>query len=247
MEKKPSVFVKVSRKKLYETVADQLASQILSSNLQPGDKLPPERELCGSISVSRTTLREAIKTLEERKLIEVRHGAGVFVRKTSVDMLSEPLYFLLKADTDNYLDVMEVRGILEVEIVGILAERATEEDLERIQQHLERMTELLDDPLEFTKEDLAFHMAIYQAMNNKVISALMVPIMQLLGEFMQVTFEKPGSMESSLQRHEQLMGYIRRRDVEGARGAMREIIYHGKDRLKFRLDSNRERAETQPF
>ena len=170
MEKESNTFVKVKRKNLYEKVADQIASQILSSNLQPGDKLPTERDLCEYISVSRTTIREALKTLEERKLIEVRHGAGTFVLKPSIETLSEPLYLLLKADSDNYLEVMEVRSILEVEIVGILAKRATEENFEIIEEHLKRMRELIDDPSEFTKEDLMFHMAIYHAMNNKLIS-----------------------------------------------------------------------------
>ena len=227
-----SIFYKVRRKNLFETVADQIANQILSSNLQPGDKLPTERELCEFLSVSRTTLREALKTLEERKLIEVRHGSGTFVLKPSIESLSEPLYHLLKADTDSYLEVMEVRSILEVEIVGILAERATEVDFDKIEKHLLRMRDLLDDPSEFTKVDLMFHMAIYQAMNNKLISTLMIPIMQLLGEFMEVTFEKAGSTKSSLERHEKLMLFMRNRDAVGAREAMKDIILYGKEHLK---------------
>jgi GntR family transcriptional repressor for pyruvate dehydrogenase complex len=127
---------------------------------------------------------------------------------------------------------MEVRGILDVEIAGLLAERATEEDLERLGKSIDRMWELLDSPREFAEEDVAFHMAFYAAMKNEVLLTIMQPIMEMLSEAMGVTFEAPGSPESSLRRHEKLVERIRAGDSEGARDAMREIILRGDERLK---------------
>jgi GntR family transcriptional repressor for pyruvate dehydrogenase complex len=219
------------RKRLSEDLVNQITDLILSKHLQPGDRLPSEHRLVEELGVSRSVVREGIKALEERGLVEVKQGSGTFVRSPSSEMVSDSFSLFLRTRIARYSKLMEVRGILDVEIAGLLAQRATEEDLERLSKSIERMWELLESPQEFVEEDVAFHMAFYAAMKNEVLLTIMQPIMEMLSEAMSVTFEAPGSPESSLRRHETLVQRIQAGDSEGAREAMREIIYRGEGRL----------------
>jgi GntR family transcriptional repressor for pyruvate dehydrogenase complex len=232
MDKPESVYTTIGQKKrLSGAVVDQITDLILSKHLQPGDKLPPEHRLAGELGVSRSVVREGIKALEERGLVQVKQGSGTFVRSPSAEMVSDSFSLFLRTRIARYSKLMEVRGILDVEIAGLLAQRATEEDLERLSKSIEQMWELLDSPQEFAEEDVAFHMAFYAAMKNEVLLTITQPIMDMLSEAMSVTFEAPGSPESSLRRHEKLVQRIQAGDSGGAREAMREIIYRGEGRL----------------
>lgn len=220
------------KKRLSEGVVNQITDLIVSKHLQPGDRLPPEHRLVEELGVSRSVVREGIKALEERGLVEVKQGSGTFVRSPSSEMVSDSFSLFLRTRISRFSQLMEVREILDVEIAGLLAERATEEDLQSLSRSIVRMREVLDSPEEFVEEDVAFHMAFYAAMKNEVLVTIMQPIMELLSEAMSMTFEAPGSAESSLRRHEKLQQRIRAGDSEGARRAMREIISRGEERLK---------------
>jgi GntR family transcriptional repressor for pyruvate dehydrogenase complex len=244
MKKSSSPYRAIRQKKrLSEDVVSQITDLILSKHLQPGDRLPSEHRLVEELGVSRSVVREGIKALEERGLVEVKQGSGTFVRSPSSEMVSDSFSLFLRTRIEQYSKLMEVRGILDVEIAGLLAERATEQDLERLGKSIERMWELLDSPREFAEEDVAFHMAFYAAMKNEVLLMIMQPIMEMLSEAMSVTFEAPGSPESSLQRHQKLVERIRARDSEGARDAMREIILRGEGRLQEAVQAEEEAGE----
>jgi GntR family transcriptional repressor for pyruvate dehydrogenase complex len=233
MKKMGSLYKAIGQKKrLSEGVVNQITDLVLSKHLQPGDRLPSEHRLVEELGVSRSVVREGIKALEERGLVEVKQGSGTFVRSPSSTMVSDSFSLFLRTRVARYSKLMEVREILDVEIAGLLAERATEEDLKRLGKSIGRMWEVLDSAQEFVAEDVAFHMAFYAAMKNEVLLMIMQPIMELLSEAMSMTFEAPGSPESSLRRHEKLVQRIRARDSEGARAAMREIISRGEERLE---------------
>lgn len=223
-------------KRLYEEVVNQIIDLVRQKQLQPGDRLPSERELADELGVSRTVLREAIKTLQERELVEVRHGSGMYIRNPSVETIAKSVSLVVWMEPTRYFQLMDVREYLEVEIAGRLAESATEEDLQEMSQAIERMWQLLDSPKEFSQQDVAFHMAFYKATKNDVLLTIMQPITELLVEAMELTFVSPGSAEMSLRRHEQLLEYIRAGDAQAARRTMREIIVRGKGRLQESLD-----------
>jgi GntR family transcriptional repressor for pyruvate dehydrogenase complex len=244
MEKLDGLYTVIGQKKrLSEDVVNQITDLILSRHLQPGDRLPSEHRLVEELGVSRSVVREGIKALEERGLVEVKQGSGTFVRSPTSEMVSDSFSLFLRTKMARYSKLMEVRGILDVEIAGLLAERATEEDLERLSNSIARMWEVLDSPQEFVEEDVAFHMAFYAAMKNEVLLMIMQPIMELLSEAMSMTFEAPGSPESSLRRHEKLVQRIEAGDSEGAREAMREIIYRGEGRLTEALQAEEGASE----
>jgi len=223
-------------KKLYEEIVDRIIALIQQKHLLAGDKLPSERELAEELGVSRTVLREAIKALEERELVEVRHGSGTFIRSPSINTIARSVSFVMWTDPDRYFDLMNVREYLDVEIAGRLAQSAPERELAAMGRAIDNMWQLLDSPKEFSEQDVAFHLAFYRATKNELLLTIMLPITRLLMEAMELTFGSPGSAEMSLRRHEQLLEHIRAGNALGARRTMQEIITRGKERLKESLE-----------
>jgi GntR family transcriptional regulator, transcriptional repressor for pyruvate dehydrogenase complex len=225
----------VERKRLYQEVVEQVTDRVLNDHLQPGDRLPAERDLAAQLGVSRTAVREAIRALEEKGLVEVRQGAGTFVRSPDSESVSQSLSLYLHTNVTRYLQLMELREILDVEIAGRLAVQADREDLEQLNRRIARMWQLLDSPGEFAREDAAFHMDFYRAAKNDVLLMIMQPVMDLLEEAMEASFEEPGSAESSLRLHERLVGAIAGGDVADARRTVRQILSRGEMRMKHEL------------
>jgi GntR family transcriptional repressor for pyruvate dehydrogenase complex len=222
-------------KRLYQEVVDQVTDLVLNNHLQPGDKLPAERNLAQQLGVSRTAIREAIRALEEKGLVEVRQGAGTFVRSPAPESVSASLSLYLQTNVARYLQLMELREMLDVEIAGRLAGRIDKEDLEQLQVRIAKMRQLLDSPSEFAHEDAAFHMDFYRAAKNEVLLMIMQPVMDLLEEAMAASFQEPGSPESSLRLHEKLVDQIAAADAAGARRITKQILARGKMRMKHGL------------
>jgi GntR family transcriptional repressor for pyruvate dehydrogenase complex len=224
--------------KLSGEVVNHFTELIVQQQLQPGHKLPPERDLCEQLGVSRTVLREAVKMLEEKGLLETRQGSGTYVRTFSPQAISDSMSLYVRSDQRRYIELMELRSILDVELAGRLAEQATEAEIAGLQQHIEKMRQLVGDAEAFAAEDVAFHTRFYQAAHNSVLLSIAQPIMDLLEDVNRVTFIEPGSMESSLERHAAVTDCIRNHDREGARLAMLDIISRGEQRVRDHLVPN---------
>jgi GntR family transcriptional repressor for pyruvate dehydrogenase complex len=227
-----SIYQAVERKKVYQEVVDQITELILQNHLEPGDRLPPERELAEHLAVSRTAVREAIRVLEQRGLVEVKQGAGTYVRCLSPEVVTESLLLYFRTNIPRYLQLMDLREILDVEIAARLAEHIEPEHFDRLESRIATMWKLLDSPQEFAEQDAAFHMDLYRATENQVLLLIMQPVMDLLVEAMIASFQMPGSAESSLRSHERLMECIRAGDPEVARDVVREILARGKGRME---------------
>lgn len=214
----------VRRDRLYVDVLGQIQDFIVRQQLRPGDKLPPERQLINEFGVSRTVVREAIRALEERGLVEVKHGSGVYVAEPSIDSVTESLALHLRVSESSLMPLLEVREILEVEIAGLAAERATEEDQEQMERTLRREAGLLDSQDEYVEEDLRFHGLLTEATHNEVLHILMRPLAELLRDSRRVTIEPPGSTELSFKGHKEIFEAVKNRDKEQAREAMRKHL-----------------------
>ncbi len=212
----------VRRDRLYVDVLAQIQDLIVRQQLRPGDKLPPERELINEFGVSRTVIREAIRALEERGLVEVKHGSGVYIVEPSMDSVTESLTLHLRMTESSLMALLEVREILEVEIAGLAAERATDEEREEIEKALRREAEVLDSPGEYVEEDLRFHDLLTRGAHNEVLPILLNPLAELLRESRRVTSEPPGSTELSFEGHREIFEAVKNGDKEQAQEAMRE-------------------------
>src|ERR671924_1595680 len=124
----------IKKTRLYEEVVGQLHQLIDDGRLKAGDRLPSERELAETFRVSRSSVREAIKTLENEGLVITRPGSGTFITAVDVEALIQPLASLLSRGKDALLDLFEMRRLVEPSIAALAAERAPSADILRLKE-----------------------------------------------------------------------------------------------------------------
>jgi DNA-binding FadR family transcriptional regulator len=231
----PELFSKVSVGRMSEIIVEKIRELMREGQLKPGDRLPPERELCERFGVSRVTMREALRMLESAGLVEIRVGArgGAFVTAPSSNRVGEGLADLLTLSVIGAADVTEVRLILEVGIVPLVCERATEEDLAALEAICERSEAALRKGEYSMDMSLEFHTAVAQATHNPALEMLVEsfrgPILMSLQEAREVAPEMGGL---GTKEHEQFIEAVRRRDADEASRIMREHLTRTARRVK---------------
>ena len=210
----------IQSERLYERIVDQIERRIVAGELEVGDQLPAERELAEQFGVSRTAVREAIKALREKGLVEIRLGRGTFVTNGANGAVRHSLGLLLKNE-NGFAHLVEVREILEPEIAALAATRVEGEHIDSMAEAVETMETALDNADVFVEADLDFHLALAEATQNPIIPALMDSIIDLLREQRKRT----GSVESGLARgqhhHKKILEAVVQRDSQAARKAMK--------------------------
>lgn len=207
--------------RLYEQIAAQIEERILDGDLECGDKLPSELELADQFGVSRTAVREAIKALRAKGLVEVQPGRGTFVTDGSSQVLRTSLGQVLRITDEGRLDhLIEIREILEPKIAALAAERAEQQDIQAMQSAIEAMDVTIDDAEPFIEADLAFHLALSHATKNVLIPLLIDPIVDMLQEQRIRIFKLKKGSERGQYHHKRILAFIVDRDALGAHDAM---------------------------
>ncbi|MGI8712948.1 MAG: FadR/GntR family transcriptional regulator [Solirubrobacteraceae bacterium] len=169
----PAGYAPVVREpRLADQVADRIMQTILSGQLTPGDTLAPERELSEQFGVSRTVIREAVRSLSGKGLLQAVGGSGVRVLAVDADTVGESIRTLVLSADFDYAKVDEIRGVIEVAAVGFAAERATPQDIALIEDALKQMRQQIDDAEACARADLAFHRALTLAAHNELFLML---------------------------------------------------------------------------
>lgn len=212
--------------RLSDQVATQLQNLVLSNTIRPGEKLPSERELCELLGVSRTVVREAVRSLVVKGLLDVRRGGGTVVRAPDSALVAEMMTLMLRTGGTDvaFTHVQEVRRLLEVEIAGLAAERRAEDDLARMQAQLAIMVEHAADPERWAEADVAFHAAIAVATHNPLYSVLLASIADMLLEVRRTGIRLRDTPEKAYQHHRTVFAHINARDSLGARKAMQDHL-----------------------
>lgn len=195
----------------------------IGGGLQVGDALPPERELTQTYGVGRSSVREALRTLESRGLIQSR-GNGAFVVADVRNPLKKSLGLLLAAEEADLHDLFEVRRMLEGEAAALASMQRTDEHLERLDQAIDDMEAGLDSHDDYIAADLDFHLTIAEATGNRVIVHLMHAIRDQLQHALGTVYHIPGSPQRSLEQHRGITDAVARRLHDEARERMREHI-----------------------
>jgi GntR family transcriptional repressor for pyruvate dehydrogenase complex len=209
---------------LRDRAADQLLDMVISGGMNPGDRLPPERELCARLNVSRTVVREALNLLEARGLISIEHGRGAVLSGGNTDAVRDTLGLILRVRPKALWELLEMRKILEVEIAGLAAERAEEEDVRAMRVQLDRMLALIEAPEGYVDADVEFHALLARAARNGVLLTMLEPIVDLLRASRRVSASRrPGSALRALGEHEEILRHVEAGDAKGAR---REMCAH---------------------
>jgi GntR family transcriptional regulator, transcriptional repressor for pyruvate dehydrogenase complex len=210
------------RTRLKDRAADQILDMVVCGGLNPGERLPPERELCERLNVSRTVVREALNLLEARGLISIEHGRGAVVSGGTTDAVRDTLGLILRVRPKALWELLEMRKILEVEISGLAAERAAQQDVDAMRAQLRRMAASIDAPRGYVGADVEFHALLARGAGNGVLLTMLDPIVDLLRASRQVSAaRRPGSALRALGEHEEILRRVEAGDAEGARREMR--------------------------
>lgn len=211
------------RKSLVDQVTGRLQALVIENALRTGDLLPPERELGELLGVSRTVVREAVRSLVAKGLLEVRQGRGTVVRAPDVRLASEVITNMLRSSGGGrvaFPSVHEVRRLLEVEIAGLAAERRTDEDLGTLSVAL-AATAKPAEPETWAQADIAFHAAIAAASHNLLFPVLLGSMTEILMELRLTAIRLAETPVRAHRFHVELFEAIRDESPAAARRAMR--------------------------
>jgi GntR family transcriptional repressor for pyruvate dehydrogenase complex len=212
----------VQTSRLYEQIVQQIEESIMKGALKEGDQLPAERELAQQFGVSRTAVREAVKALREKGLVEAYPGRGTFITNGTSHSIRQTLDRMIKiGQPEGTANLAEVREILEPEIAALAATRANEENIAAMREAIAVMDSARQDPDEFIEADLDFHLALAEAASNPLILSLIDSIVGLLREQRMRIFYVDGGPERGQYHHKRILEAIEHRDSQGARDAMR--------------------------
>ncbi len=207
--------------RLYEQIIEQIEASILSGELKAGDQLPAERELAQKFGVSRTAVREAVKALREKGLVEAYSGRGTFITNGTSQAIRQSLDLMMKiGQPDGGLHLAEMRLILEPGIAALAATRVEEQHLTAMREAIVVMDGARQDPDAFIEADLDFHLALAEAAANPMILSLLDSIVGLLREQRLRIFNVEGGPERGQFHHRRILAAIESRDPEKARQAM---------------------------
>jgi GntR family transcriptional repressor for pyruvate dehydrogenase complex len=218
-----NVFRAIEQRKVSAQIVDQVKSLIANGRLKPGDALPPERELMKVFNVSRPTLREALNTLSTMGFVQMAQRRRTRVKSLVPSNITEPLHHLLKDDIKVSLELIESRTIIETGNIRLAAKRATLEDIERLEQCLEKMRKKLKDNTSFNEEDAGFHLAIAEATHNKIQTHLMFSIYDLLKEKVGLCYYDDET-EYIFNQHCSIVEAIKAKDEDLAQARMEEHL-----------------------
>jgi GntR family transcriptional regulator, transcriptional repressor for pyruvate dehydrogenase complex len=212
--------VKTSR--LYEQIVQQVEDSILKGQLKPGDQLPAERDLAHSFGVSRTAVREAVKTLREKGLVEAYSGRGTFVTNGTSHSIRQSLDLMIRINPlEGAANLAELRLVLEPEIASLAAARIEEQLLSTMREAVAEMDRSLRDPDAYVEADLDFHLALAEAAGNPLILSLLDSIVGLLREQRSRIFNVDGGPERGQFHHKRILAAVVQGNPETAREAMR--------------------------
>jgi GntR family transcriptional regulator, transcriptional repressor for pyruvate dehydrogenase complex len=210
-------FVQVKRSAAAAEAVLQIQTLVRDGVLEPGERLPPERELAGALGVSRSTLREAIRALVVMNVLVSRHGDGTYVSSLEPELLSQAFSFILETRPALLSHLYEARRVLESACARLAAERITDEEL----AELERLVELKAATLEAVIErDVALHGAIVRAARNPILTGLSESIGALALDGRRSSASVPGQPRRSKAEHRRIVDALRRRSGDDAAAAM---------------------------
>ncbi len=213
----------VRRSRVYEEVARRIRRQVLEK-LRPGDKLPPERELAETLGVSRSSVRDAIRTLELLGLVDPRSGCGTLVCEPSTDRTVNPLASVLAHRRQWVIELLDFRKMLEPSLASRAAQRASAAEIAEMEEILVRQDEKVRAGDIAIDEDAEFHYSVAMASGNSVVLKVLDIVMDLLLETRERSLQVGGRPRKSLAGHRGILAAIKLHNAPGADEAMRQHI-----------------------
>lgn len=207
-----------------EQVVEQIRALITSGQLHPGDRLPAERELAKQLGISRPSIRAGLRMLVARGVLKARHGSGTYVADGPPSLDSDQLSLLAELHGLTFDQMFEARRVLEVQVAGLAAERATAENLAAISEEVAEMYATLDNPQQYLIHDIRFHRAIAAASANPILATLVEMVSAVMYDRRRETIGRAHDFKESVEMHQRIYRAIRSRKPEEARATMHEHL-----------------------
>jgi GntR family transcriptional repressor for pyruvate dehydrogenase complex len=215
------VFKVIRTSRLCEQIVQQIEDSVLNGSLKPGDQLPAEREMAQRFGVSRTAVREAVKALREKGLVEAYSGRGTFITDGTSQAARQSFDLMVKVvHQEGAPHLAELRLILEPGIAALAAARIEDEHLAAMREAVAVMDRSQKDPAAYIEADLDFHLALAEAAANPLILSLIDSIVGLLREQRLKIFNVQGGPQRGQLHHKRILDAVERRDPEMAQAAM---------------------------
>ena len=214
------------RERLYQEIVEHFQGEILAGRLRPGDRIPAERELALQFSVSRAAVREAIKSLAEKGLLDVQVGKGSYVAALSTDHVVESVSLLLRDARNTPEHLQQAREILEVPIAQLAAQNRTAENLSRLEELLQLMESQRNMSRAFIEADSNFHHELARATGNPVLEILSRMLLTLLRSERVFMVGFRDEIHGAIASHRAIYTAVYDRDAERAGMAMAEHLTH---------------------
>lgn len=219
------LFSPIRSRKLSDAVYRQLVSLISSGELKPGDKIPSERELAADMGISRQSIREALNRAEVMRLIEVRQGEGSFILSSVNESLKPPLTLIMEKEVERIFDFLEIRKLVEGWCAEKAAVEATADELENMQEILDKMKKVAAKDKQWEAMDLALHLSFAKATHNVIAVHIMEALKSNFRPFFKFTKSMPSSERIDVlwQHHYEIFSAIKQKDPVTAK---KKVIAH---------------------
>ncbi|AEC02262.1 FadR/GntR family transcriptional regulator [Parasphaerochaeta coccoides] len=217
-------FSTIKRSSTVERIVGNIIMLIKQQSLNVGDRLPPERQLCELIGVSRPILREALKALQIMNIIDIRQGSGTYIKRLEPEQVIEHLDIVFHLDSSLYVDLYEARRILESAIARMAVNNITDEQLAAIEENIRVSEQNLDDEKLFYEKDLELHEIILKAAGNRIIPIFMQSINKLSLLIREKSNAIPDIRRNTMVDHRKILKALRDRDKDAVAASMAEHI-----------------------
>jgi DNA-binding FadR family transcriptional regulator len=224
---------------MVDIVVDSLTRAIVGGEFKVGDALPTEPELCQTLGVSRSVLREAVRVLSYRGLLDVKQGRGTTVRTPRESVAQDAIAMFVEANKVSFEHMMEFRSPIEIEVARLAAKRRTDEHLNAMRESLDTLLSRPESLDVCIAADTAFHQALVAATGNSVFAITIQPINEMLRRSRSLTIKHFG-IELVIDHHTAILDAVERMDSDAAAKLMsvhmnqtlsnlRDITEHGED------------------
>jgi len=212
------------RNRLYEEIIAQIQDLIDSGNLKSGDQLPPERELAEIFKVSRNSVREAIRALEEKSILQSRPGDGTYVVIPEEKSLIEPLAAAIQTQKDKLQEIFQFRRLIEPQIAYLAAENASDDDIAGFRTILEEQERQIKRGENAIEPDVQFHLSLAGSVKNSLLMRAVEILNDALRESRAEYVQSKTRQEISLSAHFKVLEAIEKRDPNLAWKEMNEHL-----------------------
>ena len=217
-----------------DRVLNVFKEALITGKLVPGDRLPSEIELSQSLSISRGSIREAMKILAAFGIVEIRRGDGTYIAKSDHKVIFDPLLFSLILSNANVKELVELRELMEFAIVKLIIDNAGEAELHSIERTIVQMEELIErygeiGVDELVQSDLDFHRALGDAAQNRLVEKIYDFVMDFFAPSIRITHENERGGRKALFHHQKIYATLKSRNVEEAIEAVEGSIVAWKE------------------